>query len=631
MECFEKNKAYLQQKYELLLEYLQQEEKPAGGGQQKELPEDGISFGVSEVEGKQVLYAMKQEAGAEQLVQLDSLYDSNVLTELWAGGQKKIGSYQMKYIFCGFGNGMYIKEILKHADATARILVYEPSARLFSFVLHSFDVSELLADERVTVIAGQYFERSFEDELYRMVTYSDLENLVYQAYPNYERLFPAQVKETDHIIQVMYSSIRATQNVLDRYGPYYTLNGLRNIKHFLFSKSITDFYQRVDKEIPIIIVASGPSLDKNIDVLKQAKGKCLLVGLDSSVKALVKHDIIPDIFVSVDARKHIKHFSDKRVREIPVICEMSSNYQILDIIEAKKFFINDMNPYINQFFSRHGILFPVFTTGGSVANTACAIFCSMGFRTIIMVGQDLAYTHNKTHAADTLRGAMKEAVVESGDLMVEGYYGGKVKTSYEFQLYLKWFEEEIEQNPDVKFINATEGGAMIHGAENMSLQSVLKKYCRNEIDIEKKINSVEELLPGELRKEFARHVLQIGPKLQELRYQAEKAERNYGKMKEQAYKGKYHGKSWIKLFEEAKEIGNCLEKESVMVYVQNMLQTDTSELLEHINETKEDTREEIIAACDMGQSYLKKVIAGMDRIINSKWLKEVQNVVENIE
>lgn len=630
MECFEKNKACLQQKYKLLLEYLQQEENPAGDGLQRELPEDGISFGVSEVEGKQVLYAVKQEAGAEQLVQLDSLYDSNVLTELWAGGQKKIGSYQMKYLFCGFGNGMYIKEILKHADATARILVYEPSARLLSFVLHSFDVSELLADERVTVIAGQYFERSFEDELYRMVTYSDLENLVYQAYPNYERLFPAQVKETDHIIQVMYSSIRATQNVLDRYGVYYTRNGLRNIRHFFNGKSVNDFYLKMEKDIPVIIVASGPSLDKNIDVLKEAKGKCLLVGLDSSLKALIKHNVIPDIFVSVDAKKHINHFKDERIDNIPIICELSSNSQVLDKIKAHKFFINDMNPYINHFFSKRELLFPVFTTGGSVANTASAIFSSMGFQTIIMAGQDLAYTDNRTHSASTLRGEWNLDAGELDGIIVEGYYGGKVKTSYEFQLYLKWFEEEIIKNPDVKFINATEGGAMIHGAENMPLQEVVDQYCVKEINIGQKLDGINEFLTPQLKKEFAEYILQIVPKLRELRHIAEKAARNYSKMKEMVYRDQYRSKAWRKMFEEAKQLGNRLETEDAMFYVQNLIQNETTQIMEHVNEIKTDEREEIITACDMGETYLRKIMDGIDRACDIDWMKEAREAAEKV-
>lgn len=630
MEYFEENKACLQQKYKLLLEYLQQEENPAGDGQQKELPEDGISFGVSEVEGKQVLYAVKQEAGAEQLVQLDSLYESGILMELWAGSQKKIDSYQMKYIFCGFGNGMYIREILKRADTTARILVYEPSVRLFSFVLHSVDVADLLADERVTVIAESYYERSFEDELYRIVTYSDLENLVYQAYPNYEKLFSAQVKETDHIIQVMYSSIRATQNVLDRYGVYYTRNGLRNIRHFFNGKSVNDFYLKMEKDIPVIIVASGPSLDKNIDVLKEAKGKCLLVGLDSSMKALMKHNVIPDIFVSVDAKKHINHFKDERIDNIPIICELSSNFQVLDKIKAHKFFINDMNPYINHFFSKRQLLFPVFTTGGSVANTACAIFSSMGFQTIIMVGQDLAYTDNRTHSASTLRGEWDLDAGELDGIIVEGYNGGKVKTSYEFQLYLKWFEEEIIKNPDVKFINATEGGAMIHGAENMALQEAVDQYCVKEINIGQKLDGMNEFLTPQLKKEFAEYILQIVPKLRELRHIAEKAARNYSKMKEMVYRDQYRSKAWRKMFEEAKQIGNRLETEDAMFYVQNLIQNDTTQIMEHINEIKTDEREEIITACGMGETYLRKIMDGIDKACDIYWMKEAREAAEEV-
>lgn len=583
-----------------------------------ETREKNLEFGISDVEGKQVLYAVRHEAEQEEIVQLDSLYDSASLLELWSAGHKTLSGYQAKCIFCGFGNGMYVRKVLQQGDDTLKVLVYEPSEELFLFVQEHFAIEDVLQDTRVKVIIGD--ANSFEDELYRMVTYSDLENLVYQAYPNYDRLFLEAVKQADQAVQAMYNSIRATQNVLGRYGRLYTANGLLNVRHFLEGRSIYDFYSSVEKDIPVIIVASGPSLDKNIEMLKQAKGKSLLVGLDSSVKALLKNDIEPDVFVSVDADKHIDHFSDERISGIPLICELSSSYRVLNKVKEKKFFINDMNPYVNRFFSKRDIFFPVFTTGGSVANTACSIFCSMGFQTIIMVGQDLAYSGNKSHSSETLRGAWEFDIEQVDTISVEGYYGGKVKTSYEFLLYLKWFEEEIVKNPDVKFVNATEGGAMIHGAENLSLQEAINRYCTKEVDMKQKLDKTREFLTEELKQEFVEYIYAIDPALREFRHLAEKAARNYSKMKEMAYHDKYRNKAWIKMFQEAKQIGDKYEQEEVMIYVKNMVQNETAQILEHINEIEADTREEIIAACEMGEGYLRAIIAGIDEIFWSDWI-----------
>lgn len=615
MEIWEKNRECLKGKYQKLYEYLQTDIA------QEIDREDTVEFGISEMEDKKVVYAVKQAGEEEQIIQLDSLYDSEALMELWSSGQTEIGSYQMKYVFFGFGNGMYLREILKRSDDSAKILVYEPSAKLFSFVLKHFDVSEILADSRISVIVEDYYDRGFEDELYRVISFSDLERLVYQAYPNYDRIFPKETKTADGIIQVMYSSIRATQGVLGRYGRLYTANGLLNIGHFLEGRSIYDLYKTIEKDIPVIIVASGPSLDKNVGILNQAKGKCLLVGLDSSVKALLKNNIEPDLFISVDADKHIDHFSDERISKIPLICELSSSFRVLNKVKEIKFFINDMNPYINRFFSKRGIFFPAFTTGGSVANTACSIFSSMGFQTIIMVGQDLAYSDNKSHSSETLRGSWEFDIEKVDTISVEGYYGGKVKTSYEFLLYLKWFEEEIAKNKDIKFVNATEGGAMIHGAENLSLQDAINRYCIKDVDIKQKLYGTKEFLTEELKQEFSEYIYEIDPALRKFRQLAEKALRNYGKMKELAYLDKYRSKSWIKMFQEAKQIGDKYEQEDVMIYVKNMVQNETTQILEHIYEKETDTKEEIIATCEIAESHLRAIIAGIDEIFWSDWIR----------
>lgn len=614
-----------------------------------ETREKNLEFGISDVEGKQVLYALKCEGEHEQIIQLDSLYDSSVLMELWSKEHTILSGYQTKCIFCGFGNGMYIRRALQQGDDTLRILVYEPSEELFAFVQEHFEIQDIVQDARVKVVVGD--GNLFEDELYRLVTYSDLEHLVYQAYPNYDQLFLQAIKEADHAVQIMYNSIRATQHVLDRYGTQYTENGLRNIKHFFDGRSLTDFYRKTDKSIPVIIAASGPSLDKNIEELRAAKGKCLLVGLDSSVRALLRHDIIPDLFVSVDASKNMKNFLDERIKDIPVLCELNSRYELLDMIQAKKFFLNDMNNYVNRFFSRRGILFPVFTTGGSVANTACSVFSSMGFQTIIMVGQDLAYTGNRTHAKDTMRGewnmdASQLSVTERDGILlweeakedkqkqtyieVEGYYGDRVKTSHDFQLYLKWFEEQIKENPETTYINATEGGAMIHGANNLSLKEAIEQYCRQEVDAGALLDSIGPLLEEEQKQQFAAYILEMEPKLKELRHLADRGTRHYGKMKELAYHGKYRSREWQRMFEECREISTRLEEEDVMIYVQNIVQRETTRIMEHINEVNEDAREDIIATCEIGESYLGKIREGIDVVCSAAYMRAAQEAAESI-
>lgn len=135
------------------------------------------------------------------------------------------------------------------------------------------------------------------------------------------------------------------------------------------------------------MVASGPSLDKNIDELKGLKGKAFIMAADSALRVLLKHDIIPDMFVSVDALKNQKHFEYPGVENIPIFTDGTNNFRTLLKVKAPKFFMNDMNPHVNYFLTKREILLPSFSSGGSVANDGYALAAAMGFQTIILVGQ----------------------------------------------------------------------------------------------------------------------------------------------------------------------------------------------------------------------------------------------------
>lgn len=81
----------------------------------------------------------------------------------------------------------------------------------------------------------------------------------------------------------------------------------------------TYFGEHLDTEVPAIIVSAGPSLDKNIRMLKRAKGHAFLIGVDSALKALLREEIRPDIAISIDPGKNPELFTDDRLNELPFV------------------------------------------------------------------------------------------------------------------------------------------------------------------------------------------------------------------------------------------------------------------------------------------------------------------------
>lgn len=562
---------------------------------------------------RSVLIAAKEDGPAYQL---DSMYQSDLASCVW-GEYMRIDQqvYMPKYIFFGIGNGSLLRILLEHSDDTLRVLVYEPYLMFFRELLGLCDYSDLLLDERVEWIVED-IPSVFKDFIYGFADFRDINKLYYQPYPNYRNLFQKEQQDTRWNVQMFHNSVQATQDVLAKYGKQYFINALRNMADFIRTKSLVDFYEKVPKEIPFIMVASGPSLDKNVDELRGLKGKAFIMAADSALRVLLKHDIIPDMFVSVDAKKNQKHFEYPGVADIPILTDASNNYQTLLKVRAPKFFMNnDMNPHVNHFLAKRGILIPTFASGGSVANDGYALAAAMGFRTIILVGQDLAYTDNKTHSQESVRGEWKMDASEFIHDEADGYYGGKVKTSHEFQLYQKWFEEEIPKHPESHTINATEGGVLIRGAENMPLAEAVARYCTKEYDIQAVFDSVEDVFDDETKRDLIAYLQKAPEELREIQRRARNAVRDYDKMIEIAYSGKLKQGELKRLIARTAEVSTLMEKAPVMFYIHNEMQETTHDQLQQVYAAKETAREELIYTAKIGKEYLEVAIRTIERCL----------------
>jgi hypothetical protein len=143
--------------------------------------------------------------------------------------------------------------------------------------------------------------------------------------------------------------------------------------------------------------------------------------------------------------------------------------------------------------------------GGSVSLTAFSLAYFLGCDPIIFVGQDLAYTGNRTYASNTIFAEqtinrIKEADKNQGDkiefigcpergrhtaismLDVPAWGGGSVITSHEMLTYRDWLTEATH-HCNVTIINATEGGVHIPGTREITLEDAFK-YVGRKWDID---------------------------------------------------------------------------------------------------------------------------------------------------
>lgn len=593
------NLSAIQKKDEVLYENLM-----------KDSEQSNLIVDVEIIEDRKVLYAIHEE----KQFQLDSLYHSEYLLETWYKGLQ-VRSYKSKVVMFGFGNGMYVKTLLQNFKKEIEIAVYEPSIEVLKKTLEEFDCSAILEDVRVLLIVGEVSQLTYADALFKFIDIRDVEDLIYEDYLNYPMLFSEEKEKFHRKLELTCQTVLASQDVMGRFGFRYYINTIMNFSSFVESKSLQGLWEQLPKDIPAIIVSAGPSLDKNVLELKQAKGKSFIIATDTALKMLLANDVIPDVFITVDGKKSPYHFDNEKIKHIPMICNLQSRLEILREHKAAKFFVHDMNPHVQEFLGREEILLPVTASGGSVANEAFSIAQMLEFSTIIFVGQDLAYTGNKTHSSNTKYGDVKPDfdIVEKAE--IEGIDGNPIVSCLEFVIYLEWFENKIAQHPEIRVIDATEGGAKIHGTEVMTLAEAIQEECKREINIEEIMNKVPNFFNAEQKNDFINYLYETPKRMKNIRHFITKGIRDYDKMIMLTMQNRQASTEMKRLMEQIKQITKTIEQDTSFCYVQHLIQDSTTEILTNIYQQEDNEKAEIIKVCEMGKSYLKLADEKLENLI----------------
>lgn len=412
---------------------------------------------------------------AGKTYRLNSAYAPIREAKKWAS-QYEYDKLNMVTTLFGLGNGLIALELLKKMKTDDLLFIYEPSPMIFQFVMENYDLSLLLNDSRVSITVKGINDYEYENLLMGYVSWINVRSQIICNHMEYDMIFPDEFSWLIKRIHDNNDRAVTNKNTENALGKTFVNNALSNIKYINQSNIITDFIGKIPQDVPAIIVAAGPSLDKNIEDLKLAKGKAFIIAVDTAMKYLNKYNIEPDIVVTIDPNKFPGHFCD--TDKVPIFCKLESNPAILDNYKGRKIFFN-LEGYTKELYEKLGKDSGNLNTGGSVATGAFAICVEFGFNYIIMIGQDLAYSNGATHA-----GGVKVDVSNCGSAQetVEDIYGNSITTRHDWYEYLTWFNDAVEFYKSGEVIDATEGGAKIKNTKIMTLKDAISKYCKKEFD-----------------------------------------------------------------------------------------------------------------------------------------------------
>lgn len=395
-------------------------------------------------------------------------------------------------VFFGFGLGYHVVEWAKLYPSKKLVLI-EPDINHFLAALFFVDwsfvflvpnlvfaigcpvdsVMQLIEDNSKINVGMDGVSDSYVFNLPAFVSHNPL------YFSNVKTIFERNIKKND---------INAA--TYEKFSKRWIRNSEKNLRNLISCTSIEDYKGLLlDKNVPFVVIAAGPSLANVLPFLKEIKKHAILICVETALKAVLNEGVEPDFIIITDpqywAYKHMAGLSSKS----SILITELSVYPAVFRFDCKKIVLSSSTFPIGTFFEKHFAPFGDLGAGGSVASSAWnfAYFC--GAREIYVCGLDLSYPKKETH----IRGSSAEqnfhkisnriTNVEQFSCNMQfcanpqfsvDYKGNKVLTDSRMLMFAWWFESRIAACSDSKTYSLCEHSLKIPGVSLRKIKDLLK-------------------------------------------------------------------------------------------------------------------------------------------------------------
>ncbi len=393
------------------------------------------------------------------------------------------------YLILGCGFGYHIKELLRKIPQSSRIVVIESSAAPLGTTMQQYNQKQgkiWIKDKRLSFVAlndPQIVCFILADSFVKNHLYS-LEMLTHIPSSLTDEVFYRQVVEL--VPNDFPRRLKDYLQTIDTTLESNLVNYWKNLEVTWNNPPIGGFADQWAGK-PAIIVSAGPSLTAQLDWLRQAQGKALIICVSTAAKVLIQHGISPDFVMAIDPYgANMAHFEGWDTKSAALLYYQKVWRGIPAMYEGLKFWFTMQGeadiPLIRPFPKGQ------FNGGGTVAFSALQFARYIKADPIIFVGQDFAFLDGATHAAGTdYNVSFNEETLPEDFFRVQGTNGSMVITNRMYYAYLLFMQEYICRHQDMRYINTSLTGAQIQGTEAMSLEEAVKLFCTDCVNTDKLI------------------------------------------------------------------------------------------------------------------------------------------------
>ncbi|EFB0676628.1 motility associated factor glycosyltransferase family protein [Campylobacter coli] len=399
------------------------------------------------------------------------LYE-NVIDEL----NSMLNTYNDKYLlypvlyFYGFGNGILFKALLQNKNHQ-HIVVFEKDIEIIWIMFHILDFSHELQNSRLMVLQTSSLDIEFFSNFCSSKPFFQFSRIYFLELMShyYERFH-------EDILGLNKKLAENFKNSIVSYGND-PLDALQGIEQFVYNlpQMIThpSYKELLSKRKGIsdtaIIVSTGPSLTKQLPLLKKYASKATIFCADSSYPILAKHGIKPDYVLSLERIPLTSEFFNNDFgefdKDIVFVCAGVVHPKTIEYLKNKTFIITQKILAFPYYINLKNFCYAA--VGFSVAHMAYEFATHLSHKNIIFIGQDLAYaedgfSHTKDYSnLDKHEGHFQR---DKGKFQCLAYGGnGKAESSEVWTMFRFFLQDTISRNIISTTYNCTEGGARIEG------------------------------------------------------------------------------------------------------------------------------------------------------------------------
>ncbi|EGC6554433.1 TPA: motility associated factor glycosyltransferase family protein [Campylobacter jejuni] len=381
----------------------------------------------------------------------------------------------------GIGNALLIKNLAKHYK---HLFVFESEIEFFILALSTIDLSEELCSGKIYLVDIE--EERVDIQLLILFDMKDMFEYLslYEMFVNnvyYKKFYEDIWHKADELceknIEVIVRNLISNLNI--GFECYSHL--LQNIPSMLESIPFQRILnERKNKFENAIVVSAGPSLAKQLSLLKAYQDKAVIFCADGALSMLEKKGIVPDYVTNLDFTDlAMKFFQNKENKTSLNVLSCATHLSLVHFLDNKSVVLRD-DPLYQRFNLND---FGYIDTGTHVSHFSYTLALALGFKNIIMIGQDLAFDEEGNSHSKGFDFGEKFSGEENIDKLKVPAYAGKG----EVLTHITWNDYRIKleylfacNDQKAKFYNATEGGARINFTEELSFKECCEKLLTKE-------------------------------------------------------------------------------------------------------------------------------------------------------